>query len=191
MKSIVMTLLLVCSIFAVPCFATEAMKPLDLDLDAKAVIRTVKGFSLHSSFGGPDYYYAVIRIDGLAPGTLYEATITYEAGTGISYAMSWVSGNPLATTWRSLGGLGSGTGTGKSMPGYETKQIFVVGEESTEQVIYLVVRSDKPWEIGFSITDTFSGVTRESKNKYGYFMLDDWTNGGKSVFLLDQPEEKR
>jgi hypothetical protein len=157
----------------------------DLNLNQKAAVNTVAGFTLlHSSFGPKEQYFALLRISGLKPGVKYEATFTFEGGTGINYGMSWAGGNPLAGSWYNFIGLGTGTGSGKIMPGYETKQLFIVDSKSTENQICLVVRSDKPWVFDFSLSVANPAVNRDMKNKYGYYMVDDLTYDGRTTFLL-------
>ncbi|RPJ06796.1 MAG: hypothetical protein EHM28_09375 [Spirochaetaceae bacterium] len=63
-------------------------------------------------------------------------------------------------------------------------RIFIVDPRSTENQICLIVRSDKHWTFDFSLSAANPAVNREMKNKYGYYMVDDFTYEGKTTFLL-------
>jgi len=158
----------------------------ELKLGQRFTLTTAQGLTLHNSFGGPEYYYTVIRISGLKPNQKYQATLVYEGGSGIFYALSWVDGHPFQKDWRNLGGLGTGTGTGKSMPGYETYHLFQTDAKSTKDTIYLVVRSDKPWTFELLVSEANPSINELTKNSYGYFATADWTEKGKTFFLLSR-----
>jgi hypothetical protein len=163
---------------------TPAPGYLDLGVGVETTVVTKSGFKLASAFGPTDQFYAVIKIQPLKPGVKYDATFTYEAGTSIYYGQSWVNGDPGKPDWNSFIGIGSGTGGGAKQPGYENKQLFRIDPKSTSAVIYLVVRSDKPWTFTLRVNEAAPGITREMKNKYGYYMVDDHTDGDKRVWLL-------
>jgi hypothetical protein len=157
-----------------------------LKLNEKTTAMTATGIKLPTGFGSPEEFYAVFRVSGLQAGVKYQATIAYDGGTDIYYGMSWLDGNPLLPDWNSFGGIGSGTGSGKVMPGYEQTHLFTTDPKSTKGVIYLVVRSGKPWTISMTVTVTAAkaGIDRNTKNNYDYYAVEDWTKENTVLFLL-------
>ncbi len=133
--------------------------------------------------GGPDKLYTVFRLGPLAPGQRYEATLTYDAGTDIGYSMSWLDGDPKNGDSRSFVGIGSGTGT-RALKGKADKFLFTADAKSTAAFLYLVVRSDKPWDITMALTDRLSGVNRNSQDTWGYYYVTDFDFDKTSPFLL-------
>jgi hypothetical protein len=105
-------------------------------------------------------------------------------GTGISYGLCWVNGNPFLPDWASFVGIGSGTGSGNPQPGYEAYHIFAADSKSTKGVIYFVVRSNKPWRLSFAVGNAKPGVDRDTKNSYGHYAVDDLTRDGTVAYLL-------
>ena len=89
----------------------------------------------------------MFKLGPFAPGKRYEATLTYDAGTDIGYAMAWVDGDPSGKDFASFVGIGTGTGT-RELQGKEDKFLFTVDAKSTAAFLYLVVRSNKPWKLG-------------------------------------------
>ena len=179
--------LLFCLVLVVVFITAEPMPGFyQAQLNKTVTITTVKGLPLPSSFGGPDYYYAVVQVQGLKPGMKYMVTLIYEGGTGIDYGFCWVNGNPLTKDWYSFVGIGSGTGTGKLMPGYTIYHVFAVDPKSTSDTIYFTVRSNKPWSIQCTINPAKPEITRNTQNSYGYYCVDDLTNEEKIFYLLDK-----
>lgn len=184
MKKILITILFFTG-FAV-LFAQPKDGIYEVKVGDTIAVTTATGIKLPTSFGNQAENFAVFRVTGLKPGTKYMATFTYDGGTGIYYGMCWVNGNPLLPDWWSFVGIGSGTGSGKLMPGYEMYHLFIIDPKSTKDAIYLVVRSDKPWKINFSVAPAKPGVDRNTKNSYDYSTVDDLTNEGKVTYLLDK-----
>jgi hypothetical protein len=168
------------------CFAAQPKDALKvLKLVESAEYTTAPGLKLPAAFGDPAQNFLAVKITGLKKGVKYQATFTWEGNTGINYGMSWVDGNPFVQDWRNLGGIGSGTGTGEeARPGYETYQLFTTDPKSKKSVIYLVIRSDKPWTISLSVAPAKAGVNRDTKNNYGYYTVDDWTREDTVTFEL-------
>jgi hypothetical protein len=133
--------------------------------------------------GGPDQLYTVFRLGPLDAGKRYEATLTFDAGTDIGYAMSWIDGDPKGKDFLSFVGIGTGTGT-REMKGAESKFLFTVDAKSTAAFLYLVVRSNKPWDLSLALADRLSGVTRDSQDKWGYYYVTDFDVNRISPFLL-------
>ncbi len=146
-------------------------------------VTTAAGFKLASAFGPADQFYAVFRIFPLVPGKRYEAILTYDAGTDMGFAHSWVDGDPAAKDWASFVGIGSGTGS-REMKGKEDRFLFTVDAGSTSNVLYVLVRSARPWPIRFAVTDKLSGVNRDSQNRWGYYYVTDFDLDRTAPFLL-------
>jgi hypothetical protein len=183
MKKLIITMLLSVSTI---CFAAQPKDAVKvLKLGDRAEYTTAPGLKLPSAFGDPAQNFLVVRITGLKKAVKYQAAFSWEGNTGINYGMTWVDGNPFVKDWRNLGGIGSGTGTGEELrPGYDTYQLFTTDPKSKKSVIYLVIRSDKPWTISLSVSPAAAGISRETKNSYGYYAVDDWTNGDTVTFEL-------
>ncbi len=145
---------------------------------------TAAGFAgLPPAFGGPAHNYAVFRLGPLAAGKRHEVTLTYDAGTDIGFAHSWVDGDPRGKDFASFVGIGTGTGT-RELKGKEDKFLFTVDQKSTAGFLYLVVRSDKPWNLSVGLTETASGLTRNSQDKWGYYYVTDFDFDRTSPFVL-------
>lgn len=145
-------------------------------------VTTVQLSGLPTAFGGSDSYYAIFRISGMKPGQRYEATMTYEAGTDIGYAHSWIDGNPFSRDWHSFVGIGTGTGT-RRLPGKQEKFLFSIDRASKSDALYLIVRSNKPWNFSFSVGSP-SGVNKDSRDKWDYYFVSDFDVNKYSPFLL-------
>jgi hypothetical protein len=144
---------------------------------------TARAAWMPSAFGSSTYHYIVFRLAPLAAGRRYEMTLTYDAGTDVSYALSWVDGDPAAADWRSFTGVGTSTGR-QALPGKQEKYLFSVDAKSTSSAMYVVVRSDVPWNLSLSLTDKPTGVTPASKDKWGFFYVNDFDADRTSPFLL-------
>ncbi|HOL60112.1 MAG TPA: hypothetical protein PLT64_09670 [Syntrophales bacterium] len=145
----------------------------DLPVNTSVEVTTMTGVELPRFYGPPEHYYAIFKIWPVVPGKKYEATLTYDAGDDMGFGVSWIDGDPSGQDSYSFVGIGTGTGT-KYMPGAEKKYIFSVSPESTSNVIYMLVRSHRPWKIKFSVTDRLSGVTKNSQDKWGYYYVDEF-----------------
>ena len=150
---------------------------------------TVAGFGLPSSFGPAADFYAVFRLGPLAAGRRYEATLTFDAEMDIGYGMSWIDGDPKNRDFASFVGIGTGTGT-QDLKGKESKFLFTVDAKSTAVFLYLVVRSNKPWDLSLALADRLSGVTRDSQDKWGYYYVTDFDFDRTSPFLLTRGSAK-
>jgi hypothetical protein len=134
-------------------------------------------------FGGPDQNYAVFRLGPLAAGRAYAVTLTYDAGSDIGYGHSWVDGDPAGKDWASLVGIGTGTGT-RQMKGKEEKFFFTVDPKSTSNLLYLLVRSSRPWNLAVGLADRPAGLTRDAQDRWGYYYVTDFDFDRTSPFLL-------
>jgi len=133
--------------------------------------------------GGPDQLYAVFRLGPLTAGKAYAVTLTYDAGTDIGYAHSWIDGDPAAKDFVSLVGIGTGTGT-RELKGKEDKFLFTVDQKSTSNLLCLLVRSNKPWSLSLGLADRPAGLTRNSQDRWGYYYVTDFDFDRTSPFLL-------
>lgn len=169
-----------------PAPASAAPAPgsfVDVSLNStKSTTTSAHPSGLPSFFGPKDHSYSLFRFVGLVPGQRYEATIAFESGTDIGYGHSWVDGNPFGTEYWSFTGIGSGTGTG---PRRENRQtyLFTVAPGSSSRSLYLVFRSHKPMPLKVSLRHP-SGVTRESRDQYGYYFVTDFDADRTAPFLL-------
>jgi hypothetical protein len=171
---------------AIFCFATAAFAKMgfeEVPLNSVKQTTTVQGVGLPSSFGPPEHYYTVFKIFPLVPGKRYEATLVYDAGADMGYGLVWQDGDPSSKDFASFVGIGSGTGT-RVMKDKEDKYLFTVDSQSTSNVLYFIVRSYKPWNIRFSVTDRLSGVTRDSQDRWGYYYVTDLDFNKNAPFLL-------
>ncbi len=164
-----------------PAFAQAGY--VEVPLNRQVQVTTVQGVTLPSSFGGPDSFYAVLRLGPLAAGTRYEFTLTFDAGTDMGWAVSWVDGDPGGKDWWSFLGTGTGTGT-REMEGKEAKSLFSVAPASTSNVLYLVVRSARAWTVRAQVSDRLSGATPNTQDRWGYYYVDDFDASRYSPFLL-------
>lgn len=163
--------------------AALAAEFVDVPLNAtKAVTTGTHPAGLPGFFGPNDYYYAIFRFTGLAPGQRYEATLSFESGTDIGYGHSWVDGNPFGREYWSFTGIGTGTGTG---PRRESQQkfLFSVDSKSNCGEIYLVLKSNKPMALRVALQRP-SGVTKNSQDRWGYYYVTDFDADRTSPFLL-------
>ena len=172
--------LLLAAVFAVP----EALV-VDVPVGSAQAVTTATGAGVHSSFGSADEYFAVFRLFPVVPGKRYEATLTYDAGGDMGYGLAWMDGNPATRDWANFVGIGSGTGT-REMKGAELKYLFSVAPQSSSNVLYVLVRSAKPWPIRFALTDRPTGVTPDSQNRWGYYYVSDFDADKYAPFLLSR-----
>jgi hypothetical protein len=178
------TLLLICLVAL--CLGSPATAKTgfhDLQVNSALDITTVTGVKLPSYFGASDEYYASFKIWPVVPGKRYEATLTYDAGTEIGYATAWIDGDPSTKEAQSFVGIGTGTGS-RVLKEKEEKFLFSVDPGSTSNVFYVLVRSHKPWNIRFAVTDSPSGVTNQSQDKWGYYYVKDFDADKNAPFLL-------
>jgi hypothetical protein len=156
----------------------------EIPINTEKTVTTVLGVTgLHASFGSPDQYMAVLRIAPFAAGRRYEATLTFDAGTDIGYGYSLVDGNPFGKDWASMIGIGTGTGT-REMKGKQEKCLFTVDPKSTANAIYLVIRTNKPFTFRYGVSDTLSGATPNSQDKWGYYYVSDFDANRTSPFII-------
>ncbi|MBN1409993.1 MAG: hypothetical protein JW969_04060 [Spirochaetales bacterium] len=182
MKRLVMVLLI---LGAVVFLSAETKGNVQvLKLGDASEFSTVSGIKLPAAFGKKDEYYAVIKITGLKKGNRYQATFNWEGGTDIYFGMTLIDGNPFSKNWRSLGSVGSSTGKGDPLPGYEAYHLFATSPKSRKSAVYLVIRSDNPWTINLSVAPAKPEVNQQTKNSYGFFAVEDWTNNGTVAFEL-------
>jgi hypothetical protein len=175
---------LVALAWALACVAAHAAPSyVDVAVNSSRQTTTATGFSLPSFFGSAGDHHAVFRFAPLAPGGRYEVTLTYDAGSDIGYGHSWVDGDPMGQDYWSFVGIGTGTGT-RELKGKEDKFLFTVDPRSTSNVLYLVVRSNKPWKLAAALTDRASGLTRDSRDKWGYTYVTDFDFDRTAPFLL-------
>lgn len=166
-----------------PAFAQAGY--VEVPLNRQVQVTTVQGVTLPSSFGGPDSFYAVLRLGPLAAGTRYEFTLTFDAGTDMGWAVSWVDGDPGGNDWWSFVGTGTGTGT-REMKGKEAKYLFSVDANSSAKELYLVIRSHRQWDLSVALTDRLSGATPSTQDRWGYTYVDDFDASRTSPFLLQR-----
>ncbi len=173
--------------FMLACWcSTVSAQPVivDVPVNGQKTVTTALGVKgLPSGLGSADTYMAVFRLAPLLPGKRYEATLTYDAGTDIGYAHAWLDGSPFSKNWTSFVGIGTGTGT-RDMRGKQDKFIFSVAPKSTSRSIYLVLRSNKPFKVGFGVSDRLSGLTSNSQDRWGYYFVKDFDAERTSPFLL-------
>ncbi len=181
MKKLVPLVSLALIVFCAAAFAAPPY--VDVPVNSSKQTSTVTGYGLPSFFGAATDYHAVFKFSPLAPGKRYEVTLTYDAGTDIGYGHSWIDGDPMGKDYASFVGIGTGTGT-RELKGKEDKFLFTVDPKSTSSVLYLVVRSNKPWKLAATLTDRASGLTRNSQDKWGYYYVNDFDFDRTSPFLL-------
>ncbi len=146
---------------------------------AKSIV--TENATLPTGFGPRNQYYVVFRIGPVVPGKRYEATLGFQSGSDTGFGMAWVDGDPRQK-YASFLGIGSQTGTGQVRP-METKYLFSVDPRSTSDVLFLVIRSDKPWNINMTMADRTT-VTRDSRDRWGYYNVTDFDFDKNSPFLL-------
>ena len=181
---------MVCAALAIACGAASAVPSyVEVPMNGTRQADTVTGFGLPSFFGSAADCYAVFKLGPLAAGKRYEATLTFDAGTDIGYGMSWIDGDPKGKDFSSFVGIGTGTGT-REMKGKESTFLFTVDPKSTAAFLYLVIRSNKPWDISMGLADRLSGVNRDSQDKWGYYYVTDFDFDRTSPFLLTRGPAK-
>ena len=94
-----------------------------------------------------------------------------------------MDGDPKGKDSFSFMGIGTGTGT-REMKEKEAKYLFTVDSKSTAAFLYLVVRSNKPWDNSMGLADRLSGVTRDSQDQWGYYYVTDFDFDKNAPFLL-------
>lgn len=185
MKKLIYIAVLFFTIISFPASANAKTGFVDVPLNTVAQTQTVTGIGLPSSYGPPEHFYTVFKIYPLAPGKRYEATLTYDAGTDIGYAHNWQDGDPTSKDSVSFIGIGTGTGS-RELKNKEDRFLFTVDSKSTSNVLYVIVRSHKAWNIRFSVTDKLSGATRDSQDRWGYYYVTDFDFSKTSPFLLNR-----
>ncbi len=175
--SAVVLLALIC-----PAQAPAADGCYDLGVNSSLAVATITGIpDIPPGFGPRDQYYAFFRIGPVVSGKRYEATLGYESGSDTGFGMAWVDGDPKQK-YASFLGIGSQTGTGQVRP-METKYLFSIDPRSTSDVLFLVIRSDKPWNIKMTVADRAT-VTRDSRDRWGFYNVTDFDFDKNSPFLL-------
>ena len=140
--------------------------------------------NLPGTFGSANDPKALFRLGPLVPGKRYMVTLTYNEGTNIGFAHSWVDGNPLGKNWSSMTGIGSGTGS-RMTQGKEDKFLFTVHPASTSNRLFLVLRSTgRPLEMKVSLGEAPAGLSRESKDARGYYNVTDFDFDRTAPFKL-------
>jgi len=182
MKRIIFTAIALGIMF---CFtsASAGVGYFDTPLNSPRVATTATGVGLPAAYRGTGEYHAVFRVFPVVPGKRYEATLAYDAGGNIGLGIAFVDGDPATRDSFSFVGIGFGTGT-RQMKGKEEKYLFSVHPQSTSNVIYVVVGSHRPLNVRFSVTDRPSGVTKASKDPWGYYYVTDFDDSGNAPFLL-------
>jgi len=156
----------------------------DVPVNGERAVITVQGVTgLPSGFGSAGDYIAVLRIAPLAPGVKYEATLTYDAGTDIGYSYSLVDGSAFGQDWSSFVGIGSGIGT-RELAGKQDKLLFTIDPQSTSNTMYLVLRTNKPFNCRWAVSGSPSGVTKDSQDRWGYYYVTDFDADHTAPFLL-------
>jgi hypothetical protein len=133
--------------------------------------------------GGPEGHYVIFRLGPLAPARRYEATMTFDAGTDIGYGHSWIDGDPRGKDFASFVGIGTGTGT-REMKGAEKKFLFTVDPKSTTAFVYVVLRSNKPFDLSMGLSDRLSGVTPNTQDRWGYTYVTDFDADRTAPFVM-------
>jgi len=183
MKKILYCSLIILTIIGLATVAVAKIGYVDVPINSVQQVTTVTGIGLPPSFGPPEQFYTVFKIYPLIPGKRYEATLTYDAGTDMGYAHNWQDGEPTSRDALSFVGIGTGTGS-RALKDKEDKFLFTVDSRSTSNVLYVIVRSHKAWNIRFSVTDRLSGVTRDSQDRWGYYHVTDFDFSKTAPFLL-------
>ncbi len=156
----------------------------DLKAGSTVQARTAPGYTWMPNYlGGPDQLYAVIRIGPLSAGTQYALSLIFEAGTDIGYGVSWCDGDPAGKDCASMVGTGTGTGT-REMKGKRATTIFSVDPKSSSDTIFLLVRSNKPWDFSAELVPRPAGLTPSSQDAQGYYYVSDFDADRYSPFLL-------
>ncbi len=136
-----------------------------------------------SAFGPQAHPKAVFRLGPLVPGRRYQLTFTYDAGGDVTFAHSWVDGDPFGRDWHSFVGIGTGTGT-RPMLGKEAVFLFSVDRASTARTLQVVLRTDVPFPVKARLTDPSPGLTPQTQDRWGYFFVSDFDADRTSPFLL-------
>lgn len=184
MKTLLKSLIFILALVLGSSIASAETGIINIPVNTEKTITTVLGLTgLPSGLGSADSYMAVLRIVPLVPGQKYEATLTYDAGTDIGYAHAWVDGNPYKKDWSSYVGIGTGTGS-RELKNKQEKFLFTVDPKSTSNMLFVVMRSSKPFKFSFAVNDRPSGVTRNSQDRWGYYFVRDFDADRTSPFLL-------
>ena len=180
LKSIVVVLCVTCFC----CAAAAQGQVVDIAVNTEKAVTTVRGLAgLPPAPGSAQNYAAVLRIAPLAHGHRYEATFTFDAGTEIGYAHTWMNGSPYEKNWESLVGTGTDTGS-RELKDKQEKFLFTIDGKSSTNTLYIDMRSNKPFTFRFGVTDRLTGVTPDSRDTWGYFFVKDFDADGFSPFLL-------
>ncbi len=139
--------------------------------------------NLATAFGGASEPRMVYRLGPLTPGTRYSAALVYDGGSDVSFAHSWVDGNPYDRDW--FGFTGIGTGTGRMVqPGKTDVYQFTVAPGSTSRYLFVVLRTGKPMPVKVHLQPGDLGLTPQSKDRWGYFYVTDFDRDRTAPFLL-------
>lgn len=153
-----------------------------LGLGGTMLLRTAYNTGLPTFFGAKNECYQVVRFGPLVPGARYEVTLTYDAGDDRGYGHSWVDGSPYGTDYASFVGIGTGTGS-RVIKDKREAFLFTVDRASTARYVYWVVRTAKPWDFRLALSAP-TGVTRDTKDAWGYYYVNDFDVNRYAPFLL-------
>ena len=183
MKKIISAAVTFLTILGITTAAAAKTGFVDVPVNSVQQTTTITGIGLPPSYGPPEHFYTVFRIFPLVPGKRYEAMLTFDAGTDMGYGHNWQDGDPTTKDSVSFVGIGTGTGS-REMKGKEERFLFTIDSRSTSNVLYVIVRSYRAWNIRFAVTDKLSGVTRNSQDRWGYYYVTDFDFSKTSPFLL-------
>jgi hypothetical protein len=177
-----LSLLLIALFVGVPLRAQSGV--VDVPLNGERQVTTSTAVTgLAAAFGSPSDPKVVFRLGPLTPGRRYEVTLTYDAGTEIGYAHSWVDGSPFGPDWGIFVGVGSETGS-RPLPGKQEKFLFTVDPSSTSSFLFLVIRStNRPFPLKVSLSAP-TGVTNQSQDRWGYGYVTDFDSNRAAPFRL-------
>jgi hypothetical protein len=164
--------------------AFSAPPYVDLTVGSMKPTQTAAGYTWMPTYlGGPDQLYAVIRMGPLSAGKSYAASLIFDAGTEIGYALAWMDGDPANRESYSFVGTGTGTGS-RELKGKRETFLFAVDAKSTSNVLYLLIRSNKPWNFSVELANRPGGLSRDSQDQWGYYYVTDFTFNNAPPFLL-------
>lgn len=163
--------------------ALGAQSLVDLPVNGEKSVTTAPMGGLPTALGAPSDPKVLFRLAPLQPGKRYEVTFTYDAGTDIGYSHAWIDGSPLGKDWLSFVGIGSGTGR-QALAGKQEKFLFTVDPASTSRELYLALRSSAPFTVRVGLTDHLSGVTNQSKDRWGFYYVTDLDADRSAPFKL-------
>ena len=165
------------------CTVLGAQSLVDLSVNGEKTVTTAPMAGLPTALGTPSDPKVLFRLAPLQPGRRYEVTFTYDAGTDIGYSHAWIDGSPYGKDWHSFVGIGSGTGR-QALMGKQEKFLFTVDSASTSRELYLALRSGAPFTVKVGLTERLSGVTNQSKDRWGFYYVTDLDADRSAPFKL-------